>query len=59
LRNLNKGISLGKDKRYKLICLSDNVPTMMAYANDLGYEEVFLGPLQNFYREGDVVLGIS
>jgi len=57
--DFNKGISLGKDKRYKLICLSDNVPTMMAYANDLGYEEVFIGPLQNFYREGDVVLGIS
>ena len=55
----NKGISLGQDKRYKMICLSDNVPTMMAYANDLSYSDVFLGPLQNFYNEGDVVLGIS
>ena len=35
------------------------MPTMMAYANDLSYSDVFLGPLQNFYNEGDVVLGIS
>jgi D-sedoheptulose 7-phosphate isomerase len=57
--DFNKGISMGLDKRYKMICLSDNVPTMMAYANDLSYSDVFLGPLQNFYNEGDVVLGIS
>lgn len=57
--DFNKGISVGKDKRYKMICLSDNIPTMMAYANDCGYEEIFLGPLQNFFHEGDVVLGIS
>lgn len=57
--DFNKGISLGQDKRYKMICLSDNVPTMMAYANDLSYADVFVGPLQNFYNPGDVVFGIS
>jgi len=57
--DFNKGISMGKDKRYKLICLSDNVPTMMAYSNDISYEEVFIEPLKNFFHHGDVVLGIS
>lgn len=57
--DFNKGISLGKDKRYKFICLNDNVPTMMAYANDMSYGDVFLGPLQNFFQKGDVVIGIS
>ena len=57
--DFNKGISIHKDKRYRMICLNDNIPTMMAYANDLSYADVFVGPLQNFYQEGDVVLGIS
>lgn len=57
--DFNKGISFGKDKRYKMICLSDNVPTMMAISNDISYTDIFVEPLQNFYNEGDVVLGIS
>ena len=57
--DFNKGISYGKDKKFKFICLNDNIPTMMAYANDLSYNEVFVGPLKNFMQEGDVVIGIS
>ena len=57
--DFNKGISFGQEKRYKMICLSDNVPTMLAYANDMSYSDVFVHPLQNFYNEGDVVFGIS
>lgn len=57
--DFNKGISTHKDKRYRMICLNDNIPTMMAYANDVGYENVFVGPLENFFRPGDVVIGIS
>jgi len=57
--DLNKGLSYGKKKRLKVICLNDNVPTMMAYANDFGYEHVFVEPLKNFMNPGDVVIGIS
>lgn len=57
--DFNKGISYGKEKMFKFICLNDNVPTMMAYANDLSYADVFVGPLRNFMQEGDVVIGIS
>ena len=57
--DFNKGVSMHKDKRYKFICLNDNVPTMMAYANDISYEDVFAEPLKNLYNIGDVVLGIS
>lgn len=57
--DFNKGISLGKDKMFKFICLNDNVPTMMAYANDMSYADVFVGPLKNFMQEGDIVIGIS
>lgn len=57
--DFNKGISGNKDKRYKVICLNDNVPIMMAYSNDISYNEIFAGQLANFMQPGDVVIGIS
>lgn len=57
--DFNKGLSYGKDKMFKFICLNDNVPTMMAYANDISYDEIFVGPLKNFLKKNDLVIGIS
>ena len=54
-----KGLSHGDSKRFKSICLSDNLPGMMAVANDISYEHVFLEPLMNFLEPGDVVIGFS
>ncbi|WP_224360483.1 SIS domain-containing protein [Hyalangium versicolor] len=55
----NKGVSYKKEHRIRAICLNDNVPTMMAYANDVSYLSVFEEPLKNFMRPGDLVIGIS
>lgn len=57
--DFNKGVSEKQDAKYNLECLSDNVPTMMAVANDIGYEEVFRFPLKNKMNPGDVLIGIS
>lgn len=57
--DLNKGVSYGKEKRFKVICLNDNVPTMMAYSNDVSYEDIFVEPLKNFLQTGDVAIGLS
>ena len=57
--DFNKGLSFEGQKRFKVFCLNDNIPSMMAYANDLSYEEIFVGQLQNFFNEGDIVIGIS
>lgn len=57
--DFNKGASYGKDKRFKLICLNDNLPTLMAYANDVSYDDVFVEPLKNYFNAGDIVIGIS
>jgi D-sedoheptulose 7-phosphate isomerase len=57
--DLNKGVSFGLEKRLRVICLNDNMPTILAYANDVSYEEVFVEQLKNFLRPGDVVIGIS
>lgn len=57
--DFNKGASYGYNKRFKFICLNDNVATMMAYANDVSYEDAMLEQLKNFFKPGDYVIGIS
>ena len=54
-----KGASYGLDKRFKMICLNDNLPSMMAIANDIGWESIFVEPLKNFLSPDDLVIGIS
>lgn len=57
--DFNKGMSYNQDKRFKLICLNDNVATMLAYANDVSYDDVFVEQLKNFLTKDDIVIGIS
>ena len=57
--DFNKGISMNQDKKFKFICLNDNIPSLMAYANDLSFEDIFVEQLKNFYQKGDIVIGIS
>jgi D-sedoheptulose 7-phosphate isomerase len=39
--------------------LTDPLPTLTAYANDVGYDYVFVEQLRNFARAGDVFMAIS
>ena len=57
--DFNKGASYGYDKRFKFICLNDNTATMMAYSNDVAYEDAMVEQLKNFFEAGDYVIGIS
>jgi len=57
--DFNKGVSENRNIKYDFECLSDNVPMMMAVANDISYDEVFRMPLKNKMRAGDVFVGIS
>jgi len=57
--DLNKGVSYGRAQRFRVICLNDNLPTLLAYANDVSYDEVFVEQLKNFLRAGDLVIGFS
>ena len=54
-----KGISYQLDKRFKIMCLSDNTPALMAIANDLDYSEIFVEQLKAFVKKDDIVIGIS
>jgi D-sedoheptulose 7-phosphate isomerase len=46
-------------KRFRAIALTDNLPTLTAWANDSSYEDVFSEQLKNFVQAGDVALAIS
>lgn len=57
--DFNKGISAHLKKKFKLVCLCDNIPTVTAIANDCGYENVFSMQLEEKLSEGDVIIAIS
>jgi D-sedoheptulose 7-phosphate isomerase len=58
--DLAKGVDLPPgERRFRTISLVDSVPTLTAYANDLGYQHVFSEPLRNLVRTGDVLVAIS
>lgn len=57
--DFNKGASQGQEDKYKFICLSDNVPTMMAIANDISYDQIFKTQLEGKIEKNDILIGIS
>ena len=57
--DFNKGVSGESCKNTNFICLSDNIPTMTAIANDVSYDEVFSYQLRNRIKPGDLVFVIS
>jgi D-sedoheptulose 7-phosphate isomerase len=57
--DLGKGSSDKVGKRFRVLSLNDNVPWMLALANDYAYEDVFVRQLENYGRAGDVVLSAS
>lgn len=57
--DFNKGVCFELEKKFMVICLNDNIPTLLALANDVGYGHVFAEQLKNYLQEGDLVIGIS
>lgn len=57
--DFNKGVSEHLDKKFNLLCLNDNVSTVMAVANDIGFEEIFRFQLDGHIKPGDVCIAIS
>lgn len=57
--DINKGVSHNLEKKFKVFCLNDNVPAVMAYANDISYDVIFKEQLSNFLNVNDIVIGIS
>ncbi len=48
-----------KQKRLKVMSLTDNTPYILAWANDTGYDRVFVEQLKNFAQPGALLVSIS
>ena len=57
--DLLKGASYGREKRFKIVGLTDNTETITAYGNDVNYDCIFVEQLRNFAKKGDVLIAIS
>lgn len=57
--DFNKGVCLDLDKKFKFLCLNDNLASILAYGNDVSYEDIFCLQLKNYLTPNDLVIGIS
>jgi D-sedoheptulose 7-phosphate isomerase len=57
--DLGKGTSTAGPERFRVLSLTDNVPLLTAWANDLKYEDIFAEQILNFVEPGDVAFAIS
>ena len=54
-----KGASYNRPARFRILALTDSLPTLTAYSNDVSYDAVFAEQLKNFAQPGDLVMAIS
>ena len=57
--DLLKTCIIKNEKRFRAISLVDNIPVILAWANDKIYDEIFSEQLKNNIEENDVVIGFS
>ncbi len=57
--DLTKGTITSGMPRFRVIALTDNVPLLTAWANDMSYGDVFVEQLHGLLEAGDVVIAIS
>ena len=54
-----KGASFNRSEKFRIIAFTDQMPTITAYGNDVGYDVIFVEQLKNFARPSDVFMAIS
>lgn len=59
MNDFNKGINNFKGDFFRFMCLSDNVATITAIANDISYDEIYRHQLIGRLGPNDIVIGIS
>lgn len=57
--DLAKGAITSGRPRFRAVALTDNLPLMTAWSNDVSYEDVFAEQLRGLIEPGDVVVAIS
>lgn len=59
VNDLQKCIQVESGRPLKALCLCDNVPLVLAWANDTEYANVFAPQIECWAEPGDLVLGLS
>jgi D-sedoheptulose 7-phosphate isomerase len=59
VNDISKGTIDDKRRRFRCLALVDSVSTVMAWANDSSYADVFSEQLKNLGSPGDIAIGIS
>jgi D-sedoheptulose 7-phosphate isomerase len=59
MNDLLKCTLVAGQPRFRSVALTDNVPAMTAFANDMSYEEIFVEPLRALLEPGDVLIALS
>ena len=54
----NEG-SRGREKKFRVLALTDNIPWITSLANDSDYSAIFVEQLKNFAQPGDVLIVFS
>lgn len=54
-----KGASYNRKARFRIMALTDSLPTITAYSNDVGYDCIFAEQLKNFAEPKDIFIAIS
>lgn len=57
--DLSKNVTSSRERRLRVISLTDNLAYFSAIANDLDYSEVFVEPLRNLLTAKDALLAVS
>ena len=57
--DLLKTAIIQKKKRFQALALTDNVPVILAWSNDLSYDNIFVEQIKNFVTKGDMIIGFS
>ncbi len=57
--DLTKWTAVEGKKRFRVLCLNDNIPLVSALTNDEGWATVYAEQLQAWLAPGDVVVGFS
>ncbi|MDQ2945631.1 MAG: SIS domain-containing protein, partial [Acidobacteriota bacterium] len=50
-----KGASYEREKRFRIMALTDSLATITAYSNDVNYDSVFVEQLKNFAGSEDIL----
>jgi len=54
--DLAKGTRVKGKKHFKVIGLTDNIPLLTAWSNDVSFKDVFKSQLENLLEKGDIVI---